>query len=186
MSIIIDGTGTISGVSATGLTTAQLVNATNITSGTLPTARLPAGSVLKVQQFTDSGSSTTSGTLVNLNGSSFGYTPVSTNSTLYITCSFYAYLNPAAGYAAGSCYGYYNMGEYNGSAYVAFAYVGYLWNYQFATTYAQSIGIQSNLMYSRSNSSLTTRSFDLMGAVSNSNVPFYANSIVMQIIEVAN
>jgi hypothetical protein len=40
MSIVIDGTGTISGVSATGLTTAQ----------TVASAQLPAGSVLQVVQ----------------------------------------------------------------------------------------------------------------------------------------
>lgn len=52
MAIVIDGTGTISGVSATGITTAQTVSATNITTGTLPFAQLPTGSVLQVVQGT--------------------------------------------------------------------------------------------------------------------------------------
>lgn len=48
MPITINGTGTISGVSATGITTAQTVSASNITTGTLPKAQLPTGSVLQV------------------------------------------------------------------------------------------------------------------------------------------
>jgi len=54
MPITIDGTGTISGVSATGITTAQTVSATNITTGTLPFAQLPTGSVLQVVMATHS------------------------------------------------------------------------------------------------------------------------------------
>lgn len=48
MPITINGTGTISGVSATGLSSAQTVSASNITTGTLPKAQLPTGSVLQV------------------------------------------------------------------------------------------------------------------------------------------
>jgi hypothetical protein len=56
MSIVIDGTGTISGVSATGITTAQTVGYSS----------LPAGSVLQVVNATYStATSTTSGSLVN-------------------------------------------------------------------------------------------------------------------------
>ena len=66
MAIVIDGTGTISGVSATGITTAQTVSATNITTGTLPFAQLPTGSVLQVvsANFTYAGDSTTSTSFV--------------------------------------------------------------------------------------------------------------------------
>jgi hypothetical protein len=77
MPITIDGTGTISGVSATGLTTAQTVSATNITTGTLPFAQLPTGSVLQVVQ-----ASTT--TRVQITNSTY----VDTNLTASITPKF--------------------------------------------------------------------------------------------------
>ena len=152
----------------------------------LDISNLPAGSVLKVQQFTDAGSTTTSGSYVNLNSTGFSYTPVSTNSTLYITCTAYAYTYPAVGYASGSCYVGYALGEYNGSAYAPFGNAAYLWSYQYSTTYGQSIAAPLCLQYSRANSSLTTRNFDLMGFVGNSNMSCTGATIVMTIIEVAN
>jgi hypothetical protein len=146
---------------------------------------LQSGSVLKVQQFTDAGSSTTSGSLVNLNASAFSYTPVSTNSTLYLTITAYAYNNPAGGYAA-SVYTFYNIGEYISSAWTAISNTGYLWNYQYATTYAQSIAVSAYMTCTRSNSSLTARSFDLLGGTSNSNVSFTGSNIIFTVMEVAN
>ena len=144
-----------------------------------------SGSVLKVQQFTDAGSSTTAGSLVNLNGAGFQYTPVSTNSTLYLTITAYAYNYPVGGYAAGSVYGFYAIGEYNGSVYAAISNTGYLWNYQFSSTYGQSIAAQAYMTCTRSNTSLTTRSFDLMGAISNANMNFNGLQIVFRVMEVA-
>ena len=67
MPIIIDGTGTISGVSATGLTTAQ----------TVASAQLPAGSVLQVVNATYNTQSTTTST-----------SPVATGLTASITPKF--------------------------------------------------------------------------------------------------
>lgn len=46
MPITINGTGTISGVSATGITTAQTVSASNITTGTLPIAQGGSGTTI--------------------------------------------------------------------------------------------------------------------------------------------
>jgi hypothetical protein len=52
MPTIISGDGTITGLTATGISAAQTVSASNITTGTLPFAQLPAGSVLQVVQVT--------------------------------------------------------------------------------------------------------------------------------------
>ena len=145
-----------------------------------------SGSVLKVQQFTDAGSTTTAGSLVNLNSSAFFYTPVSTNSTLYLTISAYTYNVPTGGYPSGNCYSFYAIGEYISGVWTAISNTGYLWNYQYSSTYAQSIGIQSNMTCTRSNSSLTVRQFDLMGAVTNLNMPFYCTQIILTVMEVAN
>jgi hypothetical protein len=145
-----------------------------------------SGSVLKVQQFTNAGSSTTSGTLVNLNGSAFLYTPVSTSSTLYLTITAYTYLNPAAGHAAGAIYGFYAIGEFISSVWTPISNTGYLWSYQYPTTYGQSIATQANMTCTRSNSALTARSFNLMGAMSNANMTFFGNNIILTIMEVAN
>jgi len=144
-----------------------------------------SGSVLKVQQFTDAGSTTTSGPAVNLNVSAFQYTPVSTNSTLYLTITAYSYIYPAGGYGA-SAYAVYYIGEYISSVWTAVSYPGYFWSYQYSTPYAQSIATSAYMTCTRSNSALTTRSFDLMGSVSNSNISFTGNNIIFTVMEVAN
>lgn len=146
-----------------------------------------ASPILKVQQFTDAGSATTAGSVVNLNGIAFNYTPVSTNSTLYINASFYAIYsgNTQGGAAIGGLYGFYSLGE-RGASWVSFGNVCYLWCNQYSSTYAQQIAIQATVMNTRTNSSLTTRQFDIMGASSNPALSFSATQIVMQIIEVAN
>jgi hypothetical protein len=89
MPITIDGSGTISGVSATGITTAQTVSASNITTGTLPKAQLPAGSVLQVVQAWKSDYSTIS-TNINVGYASYptifsgSITPSRANSKILI------------------------------------------------------------------------------------------------------
>ena len=145
-----------------------------------------SGSVLKVEQFNDPGSSTTSGSLVNLNNSAFFYTPVSTNSTLYLTISAYAFNYPLGGYAAGGCVSFYVIGEYISNVWTPISNTGYLWSSQYSSTYAQSIAAQAYMTCTRSNSSLTIRQFDLMGGVSNLNMPFYGNNIIFTVMEVAN
>jgi hypothetical protein len=175
--------GTSPSLTTPNLGTPSAVNLSNATS--LPRSALPSGSVLKVQQFTDSGSSTTSGTVVNLNGSYFSYTPVSTNSTLYFMVSFYCYQTPTSGYGA-STYGYYQIGEVLGGTPTAFSNVGYIWCYQYSTTYTQSNAQTGVAVGKRTNSSLSTRQFDLMGATTDANVAFNGYSITMTITEVAN
>jgi hypothetical protein len=85
MPITINGSGTISGVSATGLTTAQTVSASDITTGTLPKAQLPTGSVLQVVQTTKTNTfSTTSATLVDITGLSVTITPTSSSNKIMV------------------------------------------------------------------------------------------------------
>ena len=85
MPITINGTGTISGVSATGISTAQTVSASNITTGTLPKAQLPTGSVLQVVSAikTDT-SSTSSQTYADITGLSVSITPTSSSSKILV------------------------------------------------------------------------------------------------------
>jgi hypothetical protein len=146
---------------------------------------LQSGSVLKVQQFTDAGSTTTSTSLVNLNTSGFSYTPVSTNSTLYLTITAYIYNYPAVGYGA-SVYTFYAIGEYISSVWTQISNAGYLWNNQYSTTYAQSIATSAYMTCTRSNSSLAVRSFDLMGGTSSAGITFVGSNIIFTVMEVAN
>ena len=146
---------------------------------------LQSGSVLKVQQFTDAGSTTTSTSPANLNTTSFQYTPVSTNSTLYLTITAYAYNYPAGGYAS-AVFTYYYIGEYLSSVWTVVSNPAYLWSNQYSTTYAQSIAASAYMTCTRSNSALTTRSFDMMAATSNANVSFTGSNIIFTVMEVAN
>jgi hypothetical protein len=62
MAITLSGDGTITGLTTTGISAAQTVSATNITTGTLPFAQLPTGSVLQVVQATTTTQTTSSST----------------------------------------------------------------------------------------------------------------------------
>jgi hypothetical protein len=84
MPITINGSGTISGVNATGLTTAQTVSASNITTGTLPKAQLPTGNVLQVVQGTYSTNVTTSSTSLVDTGLTATITPTSASSKILV------------------------------------------------------------------------------------------------------
>jgi hypothetical protein len=79
MPIIIDGTGTISGVSATGITTAQTVGY----------AQLPAGSVLQVVQTvkTNAFSVAGAGAYTNVTGLSVAITPKFSTSKILVLYS---------------------------------------------------------------------------------------------------
>lgn len=74
MSIVIDGTGTISGVSATGLTTAQTVGYSS----------LPTGSVLQVVSANIATSASTSSTSPTSTGLSVSITPKFTTSKIFM------------------------------------------------------------------------------------------------------
>jgi hypothetical protein len=89
MPITIDGSGTISGVSATGITTAQTVSASNITTGTLPKAQLPTGSVLQVVQGvkSDTFSLVAGLPLTEVTGLNVSITPSSSSSKVLVSCA---------------------------------------------------------------------------------------------------
>jgi len=154
-------------------------------TGTLVTTG-SSGTILKAQSFYNAGTSTSSTSAVSLQGSRFSYTPVSTSSILVFTHSAYTYLSPSSGYATGSLYGTWKISEYNGSTDVGVSDAAYLWNYQYATTYMQSIGAQSTLQWYSPNSSLTPRLFSTVGNVTNANATLGMNAIYLTIIEVAN
>jgi len=97
MAIVIDGTGTISGVSATGLTTAQTVSATNITTGTLPFAQLPTGSVLQTLSFSLASLQSTSSTSYASAFLQQAITPKFATSKILITISGGIYVSASGG-----------------------------------------------------------------------------------------
>jgi hypothetical protein len=73
--------------STAGLTSSSSLNATNLTSGTLPAARLPAGSVLQVVSTTktDTFTATLSGTYTDITGISVNITPTSASNKVLVT-----------------------------------------------------------------------------------------------------
>ena len=80
MSIIIDGTGTISGVSATGISSAQTITS-------VPSSALPAGTVLQVVTTTKTNTTTSSsGSFIDV-GLTASITPKSATSKVYILSS---------------------------------------------------------------------------------------------------
>ena len=148
------------------------------------TTNKTTGSVLKVQNYVDVGGSTTAAGPVTLNASSFNFTPVSSSSTLYFFMTGYAYMYPASGYPAGGGYGYYIITD---SANVNITQTGYLWSYQYSSTYAQSIAAQANLLCSYSNTSTATKSFNVRGGCGYPvQTTFALLAIVITIMEVAN
>jgi len=155
-------------------------------TGTLVTTASP-GTVLKVQNFYTPGSATSSGSYTNLQSGRFSYTPVSTSSTLWLTLSSYTYMNPGSGFAAGSCFGYWGISEYNGSSDVRVSDIAYIWNYQYSSTYMQSIGAQSTLQWYSPNTTLTPRLFSTVGAVNYaSSTTLSVGTIYLTVVEVAN
>lgn len=179
--------------SGTGILTVTSPNTNSNYTLTLPAntgtllSSASTGAVLKVQQFYNIGNSTASSTLVSMQTARFSYTPVSTNSTLYFIHSAYTYMNPAGGFAAGNCYGYWALAEYNGSTDVQLSSTAYMWNYNYSSTYMQSIGAQSTLQYNTPNTSTTTRLFNTVGAVNYASyTTLGVNSIYLTVIEVAN
>ena len=163
------------------------VTSTYLGAGSVTTPKLSSGMVLKVQNFYNAGSSTVSATPVLLQGSRFSYTPVSTNSTLWLVHSAYTYMYPAAGYGAGSGYGQWRISEYNGTTDVGVSDLAYIFSYQYSTTYMQAIASQSTLQWYSSNTSLTPR---LFGTVGNPNIGTFTtlavSTIYLTVIEVAN
>ena len=80
MAIVIDGTGTISGVTSTGISAAQTVTS-------VPSSALPAGSVLQVVSARNTSSTTTSSTTFVTTGFSASITPTKSTSKILVLCS---------------------------------------------------------------------------------------------------
>jgi len=87
MSITINGSGTLTGLSAGGLPDGSVV-AADLASGAITSGALPAGSILQVKQTvkTDTGSftSTNTNTFVDIPGMSVSITPSSTSSKILV------------------------------------------------------------------------------------------------------
>jgi len=175
-----------SGTVGTDALAAGAVTAAKLASGAAR-ENLGSGTILKVQNFYNPGSATSSNSYTNLQSNRFSYTPVSTNSTLWLTHSAYTYMNPSAGFAAGSCYGYWGVSEYNGSSDVRVSDIAYIWNYQYSSTYMQSIGAQSTLQWYSPNTALTPRLFSTVGAVAyGGSTTLTVGTIYLTVVEVAN
>jgi hypothetical protein len=84
MPTIISGDGTITGLTSTGISAAQTVSASSITTGTLPSARLPAGSVLQVVQSTVNIQIGTSSRSMVTTGLSASITPSSASNKILV------------------------------------------------------------------------------------------------------
>ena len=86
MTIEINGSGTITGISAGGLPDG-VITSDDLASGAITSAGLPAGSILQVVQTVNSGveSTTVQDTYEDLPGMSLSITPASTDSKILIT-----------------------------------------------------------------------------------------------------
>jgi hypothetical protein len=82
-----------------GLTSSSALNASNVTTGTLPKARLPAGSVLQVLSASKTDTfSTASGSFTDITGLSVSITPTSASSKILIMFSVPASSISSAGW----------------------------------------------------------------------------------------
>ena len=85
MAITINGTGTITGISAGGLPDGSITEA-DLASGAITSAGLPAGSILQVVQTvkTDTAAQATQTTMADIPGMSVAITPSSTSSKVLV------------------------------------------------------------------------------------------------------
>lgn len=140
-----------------------------------------SGSVLNIQQLTDAGSYTTSTSAINLNGTLFNYTPVSTSSTLYLTLSGYCFIT-ALGSTGGTSFFW--IGAYTGVYNTISSAIG-LRSQQYSTTYGQEIYTPLMIQCSVSNNALTLWQFDCLGASWSTSVFTGAYSLTLTVVEVA-
>lgn len=186
MPISIDGSGTITGISAGGLpdgviTTddiaAGAVTTTKIANSNITAAKLGSGLILKVQHFTDPGSTTSSTSYTNANGSLFSYTPVSTSSTLILIATFKAQIGNVTSVNAQSFHAIGESSSVVGSGYV-----------QRAFSSSGGIGMESMgvIQVDLSNTALTARSFQMLHAANSASQVTSTQVIRMTIMEVAS
>lgn len=175
MSITINGTGSITGLTAGGLPDGS-ITADDIASGAVTAAKLASGLVLKVQQFNDVGSNTSSTSYTNANAILFSYTPVSTSSQLILTATFNAQIGNVASTNAQS---FHTIGEFGGalgSGYLHRAFSG-----------SGGIGLQTMgcIQVAVPNTSTTTRYFQMLHAVNGAGQTSTTAAIYMTVMEVA-
>jgi len=138
--------------STAGLTSSSSLNATNLTSGTVPAARLPAGSVLQVTQYVNTTQYSGSGTATIF---STTFTPTSaTSKVLLIVSIAMGAWNPNGGIQiirngtsvqdAGGTYGG-GAGYYSSDEFIASA--GSYALYPFTVIYLDSPGTTSAITY---------------------------------------
>jgi hypothetical protein len=135
------------------------------------------GKVIKVQHFSDAGSSTTSTSYVNANVSQFSFTPLSTSSTLILIANFNAQIANVLGVNAQSAYSIGESSTAVGSAYTHRAFSG-----------SGDIGLQSMpcIQLSLSNTATTARNFTVMHLVNAGGQTSTVAGIRMTIMEVAS
>jgi hypothetical protein len=186
MAVTINGSTGIStpGMSSTGNVTLAGASVKVLNNSGNPVVP-QTGSVLKVQQFADSGVATTSTSVVSMQTARFSYTPASASSTLYFIHSTDSLYGSGAGYPSGGLYGYWYLAEYLASVDTAISPPAYLYSLAYSSAYGQVIRAQSTLQYSVANSATTTRIFNTTGATSNANMALSLASIKLTIIEVA-
>lgn len=140
-------------------------------------AALSSGMVLKVQQTTAAGSNTNSTSNIAAAASNISYTPVSNNSVLYFVVTFTAFNQNLPG---SNVVAYHQLSE-SGTGF-GYSYVNYPFNSTGGLGY-QGMGV---IQASRTNTALTTRSFNILHSVSTSSGTCGTTSIVYTIIEVAS
>jgi hypothetical protein len=176
--LVTDGSGVLSWsqIQAAALAS-NAVTTAKIAGGAVTNAKLGSGLVLKVQHFVDAGSSTTSGSYTNANNSFFSYTPVSTSSTLILIASFGAQINNVTSVNAQSFHAIGESSSVIGSGYAHRSFSA-----------SGGIGLQSLacIQVDLANTSLTTRSFQMMHAANGAGQTASTTSIRMTIMEVAN
>jgi len=183
MPITIDGTGTISGVSATGITTAQTVSATNITTGTLPSAQLPVGCVLQVISATYGTTTSTSSSTYSDTGLSATITPKFSTSKILIIAHLAScgkttgntFISARLARGASSLFGFDDSADYtNGSS--TEQYIGSI-----STTYLDSPGTTSATTYKVQFAS----GFNVASVRINANVALNSPASTLTLMEIA-
>jgi hypothetical protein len=123
MPTIISGDGTITGLTSTGISAAQTVSASNITTGTLPFAQLPTGSVLQIVQGTVAYDATTTSTSYSSSGLFATITPKYSTSKILVTCTSNAVYQATAGEGLRNRIYRGTSGEGSGSSIAAQSYI---------------------------------------------------------------
>lgn len=160
-----------------GVLSFALLTSSGLASGAVTPSKLSAGMVLKTQQFTDVGSTTSSTSYTNANASLFSFTPVSTNSTLILIASFQASIGLVAGFNTNSFHSLGESGSLIGAQYKQGAY---------STTIGLGTESIGSIQTSLPNTSTSVRSFQMLHASSNASAAAGTQLIRLTVLEIAN